>query len=231
MKANKGPAIYESEESVQQYLDFHYGETEYFGIKNFPKVCAERCISVCEKFGIEGRAMDLGCAVGRSVVELAQKFKEVKGIEYSKKFVETATKYVNAKYENEKDRVQFIQGDACNLNKDLGKFDLIFGGNLLDRLYDPEAFLRQISGFMSDKSRLILTSPYTWLADYTPKEKWIGGKIEGEKEVPTYSRLKQILESEGLKEAIPCEDVPFVIKDNLWVYQYTSANMSFWLKG
>ena len=68
------------------------------------------------------------------------------------------------------------------------------------------------------------------MKDYTPKEKWIGGKIEDGKEVSTYGKLKEILESEGLKEAIPCEDVPFVIKDNLWVYQYTSANMSFWLK-
>ena len=76
------------------------------------------------------------------------------------------------------------------MNKDLGKFDLIFGGNLIDRLYEPEAFLRQVAGFMTDKSILVLTSPYTWLTDYTPKEKWIGGKVEDGKEVPTYGKLK-----------------------------------------
>lgn len=53
------------------------------------------------------------------------------------------------------------------MNKELGKFDAIFGGNLLDRLYDPEAFLKGVVDFMSEKSILVLSSPYTWLTDYT----------------------------------------------------------------
>ena len=67
--------IYESNESVAQYTEFHYDETEYFGIKNYPKNCADKCIEVAEKFNIEGRALDLGCALGRSTIELARKFK------------------------------------------------------------------------------------------------------------------------------------------------------------
>jgi 2-polyprenyl-3-methyl-5-hydroxy-6-metoxy-1,4-benzoquinol methylase len=53
------------------------------------------------------------------------------------------------------------------LSADLGKFDVIFAGNLIDRLYDPEAFLRSIVTFLTDKSILVLTSPYSWLEDYT----------------------------------------------------------------
>lgn len=64
------------------------------------------------------------------------------------------------------------------MNKEMGKFDLIFGGNLIDRLYDPEMFINDVISFMSDKSLLVLTSPYTWLSDYTPKEKWIGGTVQ-----------------------------------------------------
>lgn len=59
--------------------------------------------------------------------------------------------------------MNFIEGDGCKLDKGLGKFSLIFAGNLIDRIYDPEGFLRQITEFLDDKGILILTSPYTWL--------------------------------------------------------------------
>jgi len=44
--------------------------------------------------------------------------------------------------------VKFIEGDGCKLDKGLGKFSLIFAGNLIDRIYDPEAFLRQVTQFL-----------------------------------------------------------------------------------
>lgn len=60
-----------------------------------------------------------------------------------------------------------MQGDACKLNADLGKFDVIFAGNLIDRVYDPEAFLRRAVALLTEKSLLVLTSPYYWLEDFT----------------------------------------------------------------
>lgn len=50
------------------------------------------------------------------------------------------------------------------------------GANLIDRLYFPEAFLKDIANFIVPNGFLVLFSPYTWLQDYTPKESWIGGK-------------------------------------------------------
>lgn len=41
-------------------------------------------------------------------------------------------------------KVKILQGDACKLDHNLGKFDVIFGGNLIDRLYDPEGFLKHL---------------------------------------------------------------------------------------
>ena len=85
--------------------------------------------------------------------------------------------------------MKFVQGDACKLDKSLGQFDVIYGGNLLERLYDPEAFLAQLPHFMKEKSLLVLISPYTWMKEYTPVEKWIGGKKINDKLVNTYERL------------------------------------------
>lgn len=68
-------------------------------------------------------------------------------------------------------------GNACDLDKNLGKFNLIFGGNLIDRLYNPAAFLEQIGEFIEPNGILILASPYSWLSEYTSKSKWLGGII------------------------------------------------------
>ena len=41
-------------------------------------------------------------------------------------------------------RVSFMQGDACNLAPKYTDYDLVFAGNLIDRLYDPAKFLSLI---------------------------------------------------------------------------------------
>lgn len=82
-------------------------------------------------------------------------------------------------------KLRFVVGDACNLDKSLGKFDLIFGGNLIDRLRDPAAFVSSVTEFLLPGGLLILTSPYSWLAEYTAPDKWLGGLIEKGEEVST----------------------------------------------
>ena len=46
------------------------------------------CIIMCTyQKGVLSRAMDVGCAVGRSTFELARGFEEVVGIDYSRAFI------------------------------------------------------------------------------------------------------------------------------------------------
>ena len=73
----------------------------------------------------------------------------------------------------------FVRGDACNLDPALGTFDFAFAGNLLDRLPDPQAFLTKIGSFIRPGGLLILTTPYTWMNEYTDPSKWIGGVVDG----------------------------------------------------
>src|SRR5690606_4115931 len=58
------PSRYETDELVTEYMEFHYG-AEYYGVTNFPKAVAELAIAATGN-GPHQRAMDLGCAVGRS---------------------------------------------------------------------------------------------------------------------------------------------------------------------
>ena len=121
-------------------------------------------------------------------------------------------------------------GDACNLDPSLGKFDLIFGGNLIDRLPDPAAFLSQVSNFLNPNALLILTSPYSWMSEYTDPSKWIGGILEEGTPVSTQEGLRRALTARGFAEQAPEENILFVIQENDWVYQYTTANATFWVK-
>ena len=48
-------------------------------------------------------------------------------------------------------------------------FDLIVACNLIDRLWDPRAFLDETHRRLRAGGLLVLVDPYTWLAEYTPK--------------------------------------------------------------
>jgi hypothetical protein len=105
---------YENKSMVDTYINFHYGE-QYFGIENFPLKCAEICINEAKKHKLQGRALDLGCAVGRSTVELAQYFHEAVGLDYSAAFINAANDILKEKYHSVESKVKFVVGDACNL--------------------------------------------------------------------------------------------------------------------
>lgn len=147
-KIDKGKK-YESPESLAEYLEFDFGEQEYFGIRNFPAHCADLVKAEATKRGLSGRALDIGCALGRSTVELVSNFSEVVGVDHSKNFIEHAEKIAKEKYSNVADKIKYVVGDACTLDESLGKFDVIFSGNVLDKLEDPEAFLKTLPKFLN----------------------------------------------------------------------------------
>ena len=55
------------------------------------------------------------------------------------------------------------------LEEDLGSFDLVHAANLLCRLPNPQAFLDRLNELVAPGGQLLLTTPFTWLEDFTPK--------------------------------------------------------------
>lgn len=242
--------VYETDELISQYCEFHYGN-ENFGVKNF-------CVNSVELLNPylknikTSKALDLGCSVGRASFELAKTFDEVLGIDFSANFINVGVKLKNydsliykIKKEGElfeeksvslkdlgleqiKNKVSFMQGDACNLKDIYSGFDLIFCSNLIDRLYYPQKFLDDIPSRINKDGLLVLLSPYTWLEDYTPKENWLGGYIKDNKEISTLDSLKNNLSSQF--ELLDTIDVPFVIKETARKYQHTISQMTIWKK-
>ena len=154
---NNENVFYESDKQLSEYAEFHYGD-EYYGVANFPKALATIAIqAMANKPAV--KALDLGCATGRASFELAKHFEQVTGIDFSARFInlgvqlreQGAIRYtlvdegslVSYKTRQLSDlgldevrtKVEFFQGDACNLKAQFTGFDLILAANLIDRLY------------------------------------------------------------------------------------------------
>lgn len=248
--------VYESKKLLNEYLVFHYGLSKEvlrydFGPKDsldFPKRCAELCIKHFKGKGpVISRAFDIGCAVGRSSFELARHFDNVIGLDYSQSFVDTCnqlktdgqlpyfvqdegdlvTDLVAKVPDVDRKRVHFMQGDACNLPSDLGHFGCILAANLIDRLHTPSDFLDRLPGLVAPNGIVVLTSPYTWLEQFTEKDQWLGGfKNKDDKPVTAFDSLKEHLGGDfDLVEAL---DMPFFIRETARKNQWTVAQATVW---
>jgi 5-histidylcysteine sulfoxide synthase/putative 4-mercaptohistidine N1-methyltranferase len=241
---------YTTDSIISQYCHFGWGENR-LGVENYPAKCASIALEMM-KDKPRKKAFDIGCAIGRSSFELARGFDEVIGVDFSARFIQEAEvlkqngvlrytvptegelesfheiKLSNFHLENEAKKVSFWQADACNLKPIFKDFDLILAGNLIDRLYDPKKFLDSLVDRLNDGGMLILTSPYTWQEESTPKEKWIGGYKRDGENVTTLQGLEEILGNDFT--LLETRDVPFVIQETARKHQHTIAQMSVWQK-
>jgi 5-histidylcysteine sulfoxide synthase/putative 4-mercaptohistidine N1-methyltranferase len=240
---------YETDEQISMYLEFHYGD-EYFGVPNFPRACIEAVIRETGRSKLD-RVLDVGCAVGRSSFELARIATHVDAVDFSARFIRNAlglrnhgqvrylitdegeltslkvAKLVDLGLAEVADRIEFSQGDACNLKPLYTNYDLVFAGNLIDRLYEPAQFLTDMAHRVNKGGYLVLTSPYTWLEEYTEKQHWIGGIKESGENLTTLDGLKRILAPDFQLLSTPL-DVPFVIRETARKHQHTLAQLSIW---
>lgn len=245
--------IYETDEILSQYIEFHYGG-EYFGVENFPVACIEACRDEIMA-GETRRVLDIGCAVGRASFELAKIFDHVDAVDFSARLIQIPTalqqkgtqryvirdegKLVSYKevrlkdfegYDEVKDKISFMQGDACNLAEKYRDYDVVFTSNMIDRLYDPEKFLNLIKGRIRKGGLLIIASPYTWLEEFTEPSKWLGGyKAKTGENYTTLEGIAEVLgsEFERVGEAL---DVPFVIRETRRKFQHVISELSIWKK-
>lgn len=241
---------YETDTAVSQYLEFHYG-AEYFGVANFPAAVARLAVAAMQGRPMR-RALDLGCAVGRTSFELARVFHAVTGVDFSARFIQVATdlrvrgrhaytlavegEIVSHETADLRDlglsghagAVEFFQADACNLKPHFKGYDLVIAANLIDRLYRPRRFLEDIGARIEKGGLLVLTSPYTWLLEHTAREEWLGGFKKNGETWTTLDALRNILEGEFQLLADCPFDLPFVIRETARKFQHSIAQVTVW---
>jgi putative 4-mercaptohistidine N1-methyltranferase len=246
--------IYETEKLLGEYLLFHYGSAAEIapplpGMEEalFYPV---RCVAECLDLGIlpaKAEALDVGCAVGRSTFELARHCERVIGIDYSRCFIAAADHIrrdgaMSYRRTDEGDlatelvarlpdgidpaRVAFETGDAMALRDDLGAFDVVLGANLIDRLSDPAQFLERLPSLVKTGGQLILTSPYTWMEEFTPRNRWLGGLVREGFRVATLAGLRQVLDLAF--DLVAAKELPFLIREHARKFQLTRAQATIW---
>lgn len=241
---------YETDTLAAEYCDAHYGE-EHFGVPNFAVTVSRLCLELMAGRN-KGHALDLGCAVGRASFELARGgFQRVTGLDFSTRFFRLAARMQEEGYlryafpeegeimsfhevdleglglEGGRERVAFYQADACNLPDKFSGYDLVLAANLIDRLYAPRRFLTTIHERMNPGGVLVITSPYTWLEEFTPKEEWLGGFKAAGENVTTLDGLQEALAPHFRQIGEP-RDVPFVIRETRRKFQHSVAELTVW---
>jgi putative 4-mercaptohistidine N1-methyltranferase len=123
--------------------------------------------------------------------------------------------------------VEFFQGDATNLKPQFAGYDLVLAANLLDRLSDPKRFLETIHERLKVGGVLVVTSPYTWLEEFTKKENWIGGIRKAGEPCMTLDGLRELLGPHFTMLDLP-KDLEFVIRETRRKFQHTVAELTAW---
>jgi len=250
-----GPAIYESARAVQEYLCFHFLR-DLMPYDCGPKNALDftkRMADLCKKHAGQTRlALDLGCAVGASAFELSKHYQEVVGLDFSHAFIEAAKDMQRGKkqtitIQEEGDtfvdkvvtlpkganpqRVTFTQGDACKLPAThFGPFDCILCGNLLCRLPDPDALLKRLPSLVNPSGIVVFVSPYSWLEEYTSKDKWYGGYLDkAGKPVDSATTLKSKMKALGFS-LVEEEQMPFLIREHARKFQLGFSHATVWRK-
>ena len=236
------PDYYETDTLLSEYLLMHYGNDSdlmpwAFGPAEaigFPT----RTVSHFPD-NPNSRALDLGCAVGRSSFELSRSSNEVIGIDFSHNFIQAAeqlrtagkidysiretgdqTRHTTATIpeDSRPEHIQFLQGDAMNLPADLGQFDRVHAANLICRLPEPEKLLHRLPDLVNHGGHLILATPCTWLEEYTPTQKQPQGD--------TFDWLKSQLNDAFT--LVSRHDEPFLIRETARKFQWTVSLVTLW---
>jgi putative 4-mercaptohistidine N1-methyltranferase len=250
--------IYESQKSLGEYLLFHYGTPEVVAppadtparALEFPARCVSECLQV-SRLPARCRALDLGCAVGRSTFELARHCQEVIGVDYSESFIAVANSLkdegsyafscveegeltlpalARVPLDIDRSRVSFLRGDAENLGLlNLGRFHVVLMANLIDRLAKPRQCLSALPAMLPSGGQLIIISPYTWMVEFTPRENWLGGFKRDGRVVHTMDALQALLSP--YFRLLQTKDLPFLIREHARKFQWSVAQATLWLRG
>lgn len=235
---------YETERLLAEYLLFHYGNAdEILGGRNgeaFAPALGFPVRTVAHfSPGDVSRGLDLGCAVGRSTFEMARHCREVTAIDFSRAFIQAAESLrrgetipyrrleeahvsteltAHAPSGIDGDRLRFETGDAMALRDDLGSFDRVHAANLLCRLPEPQRLLDRLPALVRPGGELILATPCTWLAEFTPSENWPTGS--------TFDWLQHQLGPHF--DLVSSCDEPFLIRETARKFQFTWSLLTVW---
>ncbi|MEV6602289.1 methyltransferase domain-containing protein [Actinoplanes sp. NPDC051346] len=196
------------------------------------------------------RALDVGCSVGGVTHALSGWVTdEVVGVDISRRSIEVAQTltrhgggtfsvmeqgpfhrevHVRVADSDSRARVRFEIGDADRLSEPDGSFDAVLLSNVLDRVRQPSACLKQFTA--SDRilrrgGLIMVACPWSWYAEYSDPRVWLGSAATGD---PSENALKALLQND--LELLLETDEPGVLRQNPREYDYFESHVTVWRK-
>ncbi len=254
--------VYEQQSILNEYLTLHYAPSEIqmphafmapvaSSLTHFPQRCADVVTDWSNQLGIaQGRALDVGCAVGGSAFRLADTFRQVEAVDLSQQFIDAAKKIqesgslrFDAKLEGEitetvnvsvdpviAKKINFRRADACSLPPEYEGYDAVLLANLLCRLTNPMSCLSRMSGgrgIVKPGGLLVITTPFTWSEQFTPRDLWLGGykDTDGNAHMSRDGLIAALSGEFDLKHSF---DMPLVIREHYRKYQLITTLCTVW---
>lgn len=246
---------YETDQQLNEYLVFHYATPEQtlpweFGPRRALGFHARlaACIDA-GKLPAKARALDLGCAVGRTSFELSRCCAEVVGIDSSRAFVAAARRILASGEAGfvlrregllgdpvtnplpagvRPERIGFRHGDAETIDESAGRFDAIVFANVLDRLPHPRRALERLAAIANPGAQLVICSPFTWGDEFTAAGERLGGFVRNGAEVTSQDSIAEVLAADfELQRNL---DLPFLIREHERKFHFSVAQTGVWMR-
>jgi SAM-dependent methyltransferase len=199
-----------SRQHISTYTWGHYGDLDTTAEPASPSdPHSENSLVACLDAGldllgspVQAPVLDLGCAVGRTAFELAEKQDSlVLGVDLNFSMLRIAQKVLRGETQNyplrrvglvyehrildasfaRSGQVDFWACDASALPFSSGSFGLASALNVLDSVISPLDLLRSIEESLMPGGGAVIACPYDWTSAVTPLESWIGGHSQRSK--------------------------------------------------
>jgi len=196
-----GSAYDSQRQHIGTYAFDHYGDLDPEGWSPSPaapgsivKLLRQGFLSA--EYGGGGPLIDIGCAVGRTSFELAEALDEiVLGVDLNFGMLKTGATVLEKGYVSYPRRcgglvferrrfpvafpkaghVDFWVCDATALPFADQTFSAALSLNVLDCVWSPYDYLKEIGRMLMPGGSAAVSSPYDWTANATPVEAWLGG--------------------------------------------------------
>ena len=171
-----------------------------------------------------GPILDVGCSVGRSSFELAERYDElVLGVDLNFSMLRLAgdvlrsgvvrypRRRVGLVYDRRefpvsfqrRENVDFWACDATAFPFEDNQFAAAVSLNLLDCVHSPLEFLTSLAAVLRNDCPAVLSSPYDWSVSATPAESWLGGHSQRGPDAGASEPVLRRLLTPGSPQSIP----------------------------
>ncbi|MCX6227602.1 MAG: 5-histidylcysteine sulfoxide synthase [Bacteroidia bacterium] len=242
--------ICETDQQVVRQCEAQYKDN-HLNLPNYYQKIAEIAIQNANKQ--TNSALDLGCRTGRTTWELAKKFEQVTGLDFTARNIRVAvelqeeltfsylfpeegelTSYQELNlnelgFSHLVNKVKFLQTDFSNMKSIFAGYDLILINDILDQLHNPRHFISGIHKRLNPNGLLIVATGYDWSEDCTRIENWIGGRRKEGEQIWGNDDLASLLTKNFQLVNGPIE-VPSVTRINKRKFAINNLEVTIWRK-